>query len=320
MQSQTETIAGLSAIDHWLTFVRAVPTVMLHCALRAQSPTRIGAELGSRVNGALWAGLADRAADASGPVTAYQAQRLCALHENRAEDGGLRERLTVLRLPAAGVDIPAGGILELDLVLFGPCADYWPTIVLALADIRLGDRPLRLEGLSVRMDGQWCEPASIAAAADALEPLGALSEGFPTPPAGPVAIQLLSPAQLHLDGELVTRVDTLEPLAVAVLSSLGSAAVRRPGPEAARAVRELAAATPVRTLTMREVRALKHGSQRRDISYTLNGIEGTLIVEQLTGPLREMLALARFSHIGKAAAFGLGSYDITPAPAEPRQE
>lgn len=316
--------SGEAEYQSWRRAVCGVSVCALELTYRAADPIYLPRFPGSKINGALWAGLTTVANSHPDSRLRCTARRVLARHEPPENPAGFREKRFVLGLSHSPLRLLPNETFAFAILLFGETARAWPAWINAAAVLDL--RPGLLE-LSRAVAATPSGPKDVRhlSEEEAVTTLGALAglgdgrqaaDDQASPPLpflaqGAPAWQVLfhTPVVLEAKGQPILDVPTAEPLIVSALSSLGSAAAARPGAENTLRLRALAAQATAQPRSLRRVRALHHRG------HDLHGLIGEVYFPHLPEVLREILWLAQFTHLGQLSAFGLGRYTLRPAEA-----
>lgn len=297
---------------HWINAVRQTPACLLQLDFTVAKSIQIDRFPGSKLNGALWAGLRHLADHHCSAEMRSSARRALQHHDRRENSAGYRERPLVLGLPFAPMHLSSGEAYSLCLVLFGEIVPTWPAWIEAAMHLHLKPGVLELADYTAfGPDGAVVRPGPDQDTAVRTK-LGSLNGPIVAQDySGAWLLRVETPLVLDMKSRRVFDLPNLEPLVVSALSSLGAVADRRPGRDNTALLRSLGAATVPLERSFEPVHALYHNHAGKH-GYHVRGIMGHAVYAQLPLQVREVLTLARFTHLGQHSAFGLGRISLLP--------
>jgi hypothetical protein len=348
MASETGTEAEYG---RWWEAVCSARVCAVQLNLRALQTVYVRRFAGSKINGALWAGLSAVAERHPDATVRSQARRALSKHipsENRA---GFAEKRLVLGLPAGPLYVRPGESFSLSLILFGDTAETWPAWVLAAERLNLQPGCLELVSAAAitpvgpRLVSSFSDPSEALTTLGALAGIGAGQDGLSgnlrreswevpaQEDAGPaLGAAVTAPGDGAPDREpgvpdrpwrlvfetpvvLEARGETIWDVPTAeplIVSALSSLGAVGGARPGVENTRRLRALAAQTPAAPRQLRRVRALHHR---GHDVYGLTGELFFTQLPATLREILWLAQFTHLGQLSAFGLGRFTLRPVGA-----
>jgi len=298
----------------WIANVRRTPAACLRLELLTERPFSCEDLLGSRLNGAFWAGLQVVADYHPEERMRWWARTALSFHDRFRVANGLKERPVVLQMPDSPLVLEGNGVLTVGLLLIGDAAATWPAWVNAAAELDLRPGQFRLNAALLQTTDGEQDAGVLPCAWPGITSLGRLEAAQPLPPADRLAVQFLSPAEITHQRRPCTSFPTAEPLLRSALRALSEASWRQPGADLTAWLAGLAAQVANPNPERLTEKRMAHRENRQMVTF--RGVTGRVPLQAMPALVREVLSLARFTHVGQRAAFGFGRYDLVAADTD----
>lgn len=221
--------------------------------------------------------------------------------------------------PAAMREYPAGSEVAFELTLIGRARQFFPYFVVTFREVDglgRGRRAVKLRRIEV-VHPLAGESQSVYTAEQNLvrahEVTVSLSDRGPAPPTGPLRIRFLTQTRLKHEGMIVRRPE-FQVLFRALLRRLSSLALFHCDTRLEVDYRGLIAEAEEIKLVRDETRweEWTRYSSRQGQRMAWGGFTGTATYEGNFTPFWPYLVFGQWTHVGKAATFGLGQYRLEP--------